>query len=186
MHRWICPLAALAVVSFFGTAIAADAPPKEGSPAPDIDLPATQIEKVAPGGKDAKTLKLSDLKGKKNVVLYFYPKAMTPGCTVESCGFRDLAEKLAALDTVVIGISVDKLEDQQKFTDKEKLTFPLIADSDKAATKAYGALGPRGVAARYTFVIDKQGVIRKVYTKVTPATHPEEVLTFVKENLAKN
>jgi peroxiredoxin Q/BCP len=165
---------------------AADAPPKEGSPAPDVNLPATQIEKALPDKKGEKTLKLSDLKGKKNVVLFFYPKAMTRGCTIESCGFRDVAEKLADLDTVVIGISTDKVEDQQKFTDKEKLTFPLLADSGKEATKAFGALGANGMASRYTFVIDKQGTIRKVYTKVSPNSHPDEVVKFVKENLAKN
>src|SRR5205085_9150373 len=119
MRRWTT---ALAVFALFGTAAGA-APPEAGTAAPDINLPATQVEKVLPDAKGAKTLKLSDLKGKKNVVLYFYPKAMTPGCTVESCGFRDLADKFADLDTVVIGISTDKLEDQQKFTDKEKLNF---------------------------------------------------------------
>ncbi|HEY1379319.1 MAG TPA: peroxiredoxin [Gemmataceae bacterium] len=183
MRRWTCALAVAAVTGLF--AVAADAPPKEGSPAPDIALPATQIEKALPGKKGEKTLKLSDLKGKKNVVLFFYPKAMTKGCTVESCGFRDVADKLADLDTVVIGISVDDLADQQKFTEKEHLNFPLLADPGKEATKAYGALGQRGLANRYTFIIDKHGVIRKVYTKVSPNTHPEEVVNFVKEHLAK-
>jgi thioredoxin-dependent peroxiredoxin len=187
MKRWINALAATAIVGLLGTAaLAAEAPPKEGSSAPDIDLPATQIEKALPDKKGEKTLKLSDLKGKKNVVLFFYPKAMTRGCTIESCGFRDVADKLAGLDTVVIGISVDKLEDQQKFTDKEHLNFPLLADPTKEATKEYGALGANGFASRYTFVIDKQGVIRKVYTKVSPNTHPDEVIKFVKEHLAKD
>jgi peroxiredoxin Q/BCP len=184
MHRCIC---SLAIAGLLGMAVnAADAPPKEGSQAPDISLPATQIEKALPDKKGEKTLKLSDLKGKKNVVLFFYPKAMTRGCTIESCGFRDVAEKLADLDTVVIGISTDKVEDQQKFTDKEKLNFPLLADDGKETTKAYGALGANGMASRYTFVIDKQGTIRKVYTKVSPNSHPDEVVKFVKENLAKN
>jgi peroxiredoxin Q/BCP len=181
------PIRCLAVAILFTTVSAvraADAPPEAGKPAPDINLPATQVEKVLPDAKGA--LKLSDLKGKKNVVLYFYPKAMTRGCTIESCGFRDLADKFAALDTVVIGISTDTLDDQKKFTDKESLNFPLVADADKAATKAYGALGPRGFANRYTFVIDKQGMIRRTYLQVNPANHPQEVLTFVKENLAKN
>jgi len=187
MNRCTSPLAALAIAGLFGIAVnAADAPPKEGSPAPDITLPATQIEKALPDKKGEKTLTLGDLKGKKNVVLFFYPKALTRGCTIESCGFRDVADKLAALDTVVIGISVDKLEDQQRFTAKEKLNFPLLADDGKEVTKAYGALGTSGVASRYTFIIDKQGTIRKVYTKVSPNSHPEEVVTFVKENLAKN
>jgi peroxiredoxin Q/BCP len=184
MYRWTT---VLIITGLFAAAVnAADAPPKEGSPAPDVNLPATQIEKALPDKKGEKTLKLSDLKGKKNVVLFFYPKAMTRGCTIESCGFRDVAEKLADLDTVVIGISTDKVEDQQKFTDKEKLNFPLLADDGKETTKAFGSLGANGMASRYTFVIDKQGTIRKVYTKVSPNSHPDEVVKFVKENLAKN
>jgi thioredoxin-dependent peroxiredoxin len=158
-------------------------PPKEGEKAPDIELQATQIDKVKPG---AKTLKLSDFStgaNRKNVVLFFYPKAMTPGCTVESCGFRDVSADLAKLDTVVIGISTDPLDLQQQFTDKEKLNFPLFADPEKKATQAYGALSPRGMASRYTFVIDKQGTVRKVYTTVSPQNHPAEVVKFVKENL---
>jgi thioredoxin-dependent peroxiredoxin len=153
--------------------------------APPIKLPATQINKVLPDAKDAKQLDLTQLKG-KNVVLFFFPKAMTPGCTIESCGFRDKIDDLAKLDTVVIGISTDTIEDQQKFTDKEKLSFPLYADSSKEITKAYGALNAdRGLANRYTFIIDKDGVIRKVYTTVKPADHPAEVIKFIKENLAK-
>jgi len=85
---------------------------------------------------------------------------------------------------VVVGISVDKLSDQQKFTDKEKLNFPLLADTEKKVTKAYGALNEqRGMANRYTFVIDKKGVLRKTYTKVTPKGHPDEVLKYVKDEL---
>src|SRR4051812_11700079 len=111
---------------------------------------------------------------------------MTSGCTVESCGFRDVADKFARLDTVVIGISTDKVEDQQKFTDKEKLNFPLIADPDKKAARAFGVLMPNGrFAQRATFVIDKKGVVRKVFPQVGDAgKHPEEVLAWVKENLA--
>jgi peroxiredoxin Q/BCP len=93
---------------------------------------------------------------------------------------------LARLDTVVVGISADPLELEQKFTDKEHLNFPILADPDKKAIKAFGALMPNGkMANRYTFVIDKQGVIRKVYTKVSTKDHPEEVVKYVKENLAK-
>jgi peroxiredoxin Q/BCP len=158
--------------------------PEVGKAAPSFDLPATQIDKVLPDKKDASRLSLKDLRG-KNVVLFFYPKAMTKGCTIESCGFRDRIEKFTAQDTVVIGISNDTLEDQGKFTKKEKLSFPLLADTDKTVTKSYGALSPRGFPARYTFVIDKKGVLRKVYTKVTPATHPDEVLDYVKGELNK-
>jgi len=85
---------------------------------------------------------------------------------------------------VVIGISTDKLADQQKFTDKEKLNFPLFADTDKKVTKAYGVLNEkRGMAARSTFVIDKKGVVRKIYTDVKPADHPKEVLEFIEKEL---
>src|ERR1700741_4152566 len=105
----------------------ADAPKvEEGTPAPDFELQATQIDKILPDKKDAKTLSLKDLKG-KTVVLFFYPKAMTRGCTIESCGFRDKAEEFAKENTVVLGISTDTLDDQDKFTKKEKLSFPLLA-----------------------------------------------------------
>jgi len=85
---------------------------------------------------------------------------------------------------VVIGISVDKLADQQKFTVKAKLNFPLLADPEKKVTKEFGVLSPSGRAARSTFVIDKNGVVRKIYTSVNPGKHPEEVLAYIKENLA--
>jgi thioredoxin-dependent peroxiredoxin len=85
---------------------------------------------------------------------------------------------------VVIGISVDKLEDQLKFTDKEKLTFPLMADPDTKAAKAFDVLNPKGYANRMTFVIDKKGVVRKIYDVKDVEKHPDEVLTYVKENLA--
>jgi peroxiredoxin Q/BCP len=184
----ILALTAAALALLVVTAVRADdkkETPKieEGKPAPDITLEATQIEKILPDKKGEKKLSLKDLRG-KNVVLYFFPKAMTKGCTIESCGFRDKTADFAKLDTVVIGISTDKLEDQVKFTEKEKLNFPLFADPDKKATEAFGALSPRGLEARYTFVIDKKGVVRKIYKQVTPADHPEEVLKYIKDNLS--
>jgi peroxiredoxin Q/BCP len=158
--------------------------PEVGKPAPAIQLEATNIATALPDKKDARELSLKDLKG-KNVVLFFYPRAMTKGCTVESCGFRDRAEQFARLGTVVIGISTDTVEAQEKFVKKEKLNFPLLADPEKKVTKAYGALSDRGFANRYTFVIDKKGELRKVYTKVAPAKHPDEVLDYIKDELAK-
>jgi len=158
--------------------------PEVGKPAPAFDLPATQIDAVLPDKKDAKTLSLKDLKG-KNVVLFFYPKALTKGCTIESCGFRDRVKKFADADTVIVGISNDTMEKQDEFTKKEKLSFPLLADTDKKVTKAYGALSARGLPSRYTFVIDKKGVLRKIYTTVSPPKHPDEVLDYVKEKLAE-
>jgi peroxiredoxin Q/BCP len=158
---------------------------EEGKPAPAFDLPATQIEKVLPDKKDAKTISLKDFEGKKNVVLFFYPKAMTKGCTIESCGFSKSAADFAKVDTILLGISVDKLDDQMKFTEKETLTIPLLADPEKKITAAYGALGTNGYASRYTYVIDKKGIVRKIYNKVDPEKHPEEVLKYIQENLAK-
>jgi peroxiredoxin Q/BCP len=84
---------------------------------------------------------------------------------------------------VLIGISVDKLEDQMKFIEKEKLTFPLMADSDKTGAKEFGVLNEKGYANRWTFVIDKKGVVRKIYNKVDTGKHPDEVLEYVKDNL---
>jgi len=157
--------------------------PTVGKPAPEFKLRAANLDSVAKL-KGKKEISLEDLKG-KNIVLFFYPKAMTRGCTVESCGFRDRAEKFAALDTVLLGISTDKLDAQEKFVKKEMLTFPLLADPEKTTTKAYGSLGVAGFASRHTFVIDKAGTLRKVYTTVGVAKHPDEVLDFIKENLTK-
>jgi peroxiredoxin Q/BCP len=166
---------------------AADEAPKieAGKPAPDIDLPAANIGKALPDKTDAKTLNLKDLQGKKNVVLFFFPKAMTRGCTVESCGFRDRTKEFAKYDTVVIGISTDTLDDQNQFIEKSSLNFPLLADADKKVTKEYGVLSPGGLAKRVTFVIDKKGVVRKIYPNVNADKNPEEVLNYVKENLAE-
>src|SRR5689334_13497423 len=110
------------------------APPKVDEPAPAFDLAAANIKSVFPDKKDAKHLTLADFKG-KNVVLFFYPKAMTKGCTIESCGFRDRAKKFEEANTVLLGISTDKLDAQEKFVKKEMLTYPLLADPGKETTK---------------------------------------------------
>jgi peroxiredoxin Q/BCP len=111
-------------------------------------------------------------------VLWFYPKALTGGRTTEACGFRDLIEQFARLDTVIVGISTDKMPAQEQFVTKNNLPFALL--SDEKGEQAYGALGKGSFAARYTFVIDKSGVLRKAYTKVAPANHPKEVLELIK------
>src|SRR5271155_5510725 len=146
------------VVALAGVAYAADSIPKEGDKAPDVKLPAVGVTKYLPGRKNGDKISLSDFRGEngKNVVLFFYPKAMTRGCTIESCGFRDKADELAKLDTVIVGISTDNLEDQMKFTEKEKLNFPLFADPEKKAAKTFGVLNAKnGLAMRWTFIIDK-------------------------------
>ena len=153
---------------------------KEGQPAPDVELPAANIATVLPGSADGQTLKLSDLKG-KNVVLWFFPRAMTPGCTKEACGFRDRLEHFKELDTVIVGISTDNVPKQQKFTAKEQLNFPLFADADLKIAEAFGVLGDgKKSATRSTFIIDKDGKFVKIYATVKKAAdHPQEVLEFL-------
>jgi peroxiredoxin Q/BCP len=150
---------------------------KVGDAFPDVALKAAQVEKL-PGKKAGDTVSIADLKG-KTVVLFFYPKAMTPGCTVESCGFRDAAKDLPK-DAVMIGASADTVEKQQEFIDKNKLPYALLADTDLALIKALGIQsGTSKVPQRVTFVIDKEGKIAKIYGKVSPKDHPAEVLKYI-------
>jgi peroxiredoxin Q/BCP len=145
---------------------------KEGMKAPDFALTAD----------DGSTVKLSALRGKQ-VVLYFYPKDDTPGCTVEACSFRDNLSMLASKGAVVLGISPQDTASKTKFKEKYSLTFPLLADLDHAVAEAYGAWGLKtnygkeymGIL-RTTFVIDAKGVIKKVFEKVKPEGHALEVL----------
>jgi thioredoxin-dependent peroxiredoxin len=123
-----------------------------------------------------KTIHLHDYRGKK-VVLYFYPKDDTPGCTVEACGLRDEYQKIRELNAEVLGVSVDDTNSHQKFTDKFHLPFPLVADPDKNITKQYGVLNEKSLnSRRVTFIIDEQGKIAKIFETVKPAEHPAEVL----------
>lgn len=150
---------------------------KVGDQFPEVPLAAAQIDKVK---KDAKTVSIADLKG-KTVVIFFYPKALTPGCTVESCGFRD-ASKDFPENVVLLGASGDTVAKQQEFITKEKLPMALLADTDLKLIKELGILGKAGgtTPKRITFVVDKDGKIAKIYEKVTPKDHPQEVLEFVK------
>ena len=121
------------------------------------------------------TVKLSDFKGKW-VVLYFYPKAFTPGCTKETCSLRDGHAELAGLDAVVLGVSLDGLEKQKEFKAKYEAPFELIADSDKKVSEAYGVLAPmRLFAERRTFIISPEGKIAHIFEKVDVANHAAEV-----------
>ncbi|MCH8161481.1 MAG: peroxiredoxin [Chloroflexi bacterium] len=127
---------------------------KEGTTAPDFEGEAD----------DGSTFRLSDFRGKKNVVLYFYPKDFTPGCTKEACNFRDESETLEKHDAIIVGVSADTTESHSSFKEQHKLTFPLIADPDKRIIKTYQAQGLLGlIPARITYIIDKQGVIRKSF-----------------------
>jgi peroxiredoxin Q/BCP len=119
---------------------------------------------------------LKDYIGKGNIVLYFYPKDDTPGCTKEACGIRDTFDEFKGLNAIVFGVSFDSVESHKKFAEKYKLPFVLLADADKKIAKAYGAADENSpVAARVTFIIDKQGRIAFVRPNVNPATHAAEI-----------
>jgi peroxiredoxin Q/BCP len=149
---------------------------KVGDKFPDVPLSCAQIDKVK---KDAKTLSIGDLKG-KTVVVFFYPKADTPGCTVESCGFRDKAKEFPK-DVILLGASIDDQLAQDAFIKKFELPMPLLCDTDSKLIKELGIVNAKNSRAqRVTFVVDKEGKIAKIYDKVTPKDHPAEVLEFVK------
>ena len=117
------------------------------------------------------------------VVLYFYPKDDTPGCTKEACNFRDDIMELREMNVQLFGVSLDDWQSHQKFSEKYKLPFHLLSDADGEVTKEYGALfhlGPLRYAKRQTFVIDPQGKIAKIYKKVKPAIHSDEVIADLK------
>lgn len=146
--------------------------PQAGSPAPEIDL---LTDSGAP-------FRLSSLRG-TNVVLYFYPKADTPGCTKEACAFRDESPRLEAANTVVVGVSPDKPNAQAKFKQKFGLPFTLLADTEHKAAEAYGVWVEKSMYGkkymgvdRATFVIGPDGVIKKVFPKVKVEGHADEVL----------
>ena len=131
-------------------------------------------------------VKLSDFKGKK-VVLYFYPKDLTPGCTVEACAFRDDIGPIKRLGAVVLGVSADTEKTHQKFTEKHGLNFPLLADVDHSMSEKYGAWQEKSMygrkywgIARITYIIDENGKIAKAYEKVKPAGHSQEVIEAIK------
>ncbi len=151
-----------------------------GEPAPDFRIPA-----VTRQGETQ--LALADYHNKSSVVLYFYPKDDTPGCTTESCGFRDLLPDFEAAGSAVLGISPDDQASHVKFAEKHALPFPLLADTDHAVASAYGAWKEKnnygkkymGIE-RTTFVIDKDGKIAKIYPRVKVEEHVTKVLEFVK------
>jgi len=131
---------------------------------------------------------LSDFRGKQKLVLYFYPRDMTPGCTKEACSFRDLQEEFAEAGAAIVGVSTDDLESHDKFAAKHELTFPLLADTDATVARAYGVWKEKSMYGkkhmgieRTTFVIDAQGVIRKIYRKVKVDEHADAVLAAVRE-----
>ncbi len=144
--------------------------PKVGDKAPDFSAPAS----------DGTTVHLKDYVGKSNIILYFYPKDDTKGCTTEACGIRDTMEEFKGLDATVLGVSFDSVESHKAFIEKYKLPFVLLADTDKKVAETYGVADTNSVvASRVTFVINKAGKIAFVDPKVNPATHAAELRTVL-------
>lgn len=142
---------------------------KIGDRAPDFTAETTE-------GK----VSLKDYRG-KNLVVYFYVKDQTPGCTMQSCSLRDGIEKIKELQAEVLGVSVDDLTSHEKFKAAYNLNFPLVADTDYSISKAFGAFNEeRHMSKRMTFVIDKDGIIRHIFPKVDVRAHAEEVAEALK------
>jgi thioredoxin-dependent peroxiredoxin len=138
---------------------------------------------------EGRTVKLSEFKGKQPVVLYFYPKADTPGCTKEACGFRDRIGDYSNSNVAVLGVSPDPVGDVTKFARKFMLNFPLLADADHSVAERYGVWQKKSMmgkeymgVVRTTFVIGKDGKIAHVFEKVKPEGHEEEVLGWLRAN----
>jgi peroxiredoxin Q/BCP len=154
---------------------------KELQPAPDFTLPAIGSETIVNNGQ----VQLSALRG-HIIVLYFYPKDDTPGCTAEACSFRDANHLMQKRGVVVLGVSVDDVASHQKFADKYSLSFPLLADTDTTVSQLYGVWKERNMYGkkfmgvnRETFLIDKEGMVRKVWPKVKADQHAQEVLDTI-------
>ncbi len=144
-------------------------------PAPDFNLTDTNGNLVS----------LSDLRGSW-VVLYFYPRDNTPGCTKEACGFRDIFAELKRRNVVVLGVSADDVKSHKKFSEKLSLPFPLLSDPDATVAAAYESFGPKKFMGkeltgiyRNTFLINPEGNIAKIYQKVKPETHPTQILADI-------
>ncbi len=161
-------LAIAAAFALLPTASQAASLPQPGAAAPNFTLPS----------QDGSKISLDQFRGKW-VVLYFYPKDMTSGCTIEAHNFQRDQQKYLDRNTVVLGVSVDSIDSHHKFYTKEGLNFKLLSDSDHKVTEEYGSLTNLGLvkfASRHTFIITPEGKIAKVYTDVNPNKHSDEVL----------
>ena len=150
--------------------------PKVGNVAPQFSLQ----------DQDGETVSLKQFKGTHTVVLYFYPKAMTPGCTVQACGLRDAAPQLNKRDVVALGVSPDPVSRLAKFRDRDGLNFTLLSDEDHAIADKYGAWGPKKFMGREfdgilrtTFIIGKDGRLKAVMDKVKTKSHHDDVLAII-------
>jgi thioredoxin-dependent peroxiredoxin len=168
--RNICIAICGMLLLFMGAPVFGFDVPQAGQQAPEVSLPS----------QDGTTVSLSDFHGKW-VVLYFYPKDNTPGCTIEAHNFQADLPKYEQHNAVIVGVSVDTTDSHKDFCAKQGLTFKLLADPDKKVVEEYGSLRNNTIAARNTFLIDPSGKIVKVWTGVNPAHHSEEVLTALDE-----
>jgi thioredoxin-dependent peroxiredoxin len=173
MKGLVLSLMVIALASLSAAAADQPQPPVAGKPAPGFTLPSQEGAQVS----------LDELKGKW-VVLYFYPKDFTSGCTIEAHNFQRDLEKYTKRNTVVVGISVDTVDSHKSFCTKESLNFKLLADPNHTVVERYGSVmeyNGMTLAARNTFVIRPAGVIRKVYLKVSPQGHSKEVLADLQQ-----
>lgn len=154
--------------------------PKIGNMAPAFSLHNQRGEKVG----------TKDFKGQRNVLVYFYPKASTPGCTVQACGIRDSKKQFDKLDTVVLGISPDPVARLESFTGKQALNFTLLSDENHAIADKYGVWGPKKFMGREfdgilrtSFLVGKDGRLKHIFDKFKTKTHHQDVLAWIKEQL---
>lgn len=143
----------------------------EGMKAPNFALP----------DQKGKTIKLSSFRDKSVVVVYFYPKAGTSGCTKQACGIRDEIVKFKEKNIVVLGVSTDSKKELKRFVQQNKLNFPLLSDFNKVITSKYGVLRDDGKAKRVTFIIDKNGIIAKIIEVTEVSTHSTEVFEIASQ-----
>lgn len=173
---WV-PVLMMALLSLYALTARAGNMPQPGQPAPNFSL----------GDQNGTVQNLADYRGKW-LVLYFYPKDETPGCTTEACAFRDDIQKIKALDAAVIGVSIDDASNHAEFAKKHHLPFPLLADKSGAVSESYGSernlLGFK-IARRNTFIIAPDGKIAKVYESVDPDSTSDEVINDLKKLSAK-
>ena len=165
----LAALLGLGIALIGPAAIAADGP-KVGEKAPDFTLKAS----------DGKTYSLADFKGKQGVVIAWFPKAFTGGCTAECKSLRSNSEALKATNVAYFTASVDDAETNAKFARSLDLDYPILCDPEKSAAKAYGVLNARGMSDRWTFYIDKEGVIKEIDKKITTANAGVDVASKVK------
>ena len=149
---------------------------KIGDTAPDFNLPSTE----------GRNISLKEYRGKKTVVLYFYPKDDTPGCTKEACRFRDDQRKFGAKNAVILGLSLDSLDSHHRFAEKHDLPFPLLSDGEATVSKAYGVYKQKSLYGRIfwgiersTFIIGKDGKIKEIFRMVRVDGHSDELLKLL-------